>query len=439
LRQIIRSVRFNSTRFGSMAFVDADKLNYEIFSILESKFLGFDDPKKLVFPSSSAASPRTPSGAGRVRILSIDGGDRPSNSLLAAAALTRLESSLCLRSGDPSARIADFFDVAAGSGSGGVLAALLFTKGYDGRPLFSAADALRLLLAESRRRVGGFSARRGLFRGIFGRSGGLFRRIFGESTLRDTVKPVLIPCYDLSTGAPFVFSRADAVEADAYDFRIREVCAATCADAGAAAVELRSVDGRTRVAAVGGGVALANPAAVAITHVLHNRQEFPFAVGVEDLLLVSLGAGGSAPASGAAELVRIAGEGVSDMVDQAVAMAFGQRRTSNYVRIQANGFASGNCIPRTRNSSRSMEAAEELLSQRNVESLLFGGKKISEHTNAEKLEWLAGELIKEDERRRKCPIPTVITKHAMTPRTSSATTITTVTTASTGSSTSPVH
>lgn len=86
-----------------------------------------------------------------------------------------------------------------------------------------------------------------------------------------------------------------------------------------------------------------------------------------------------------------------------------------------------------------MEAAEELLSQRNVESLLFRGKKISEQTNAEKLEWLAGELIKEDERRSKCPIPTVIPKHVMTPRTSSATTITTVTTASTGSSTSPVH
>ncbi|RWV92082.1 hypothetical protein BHE74_00012566 [Ensete ventricosum] len=401
-----------------MAIVDADRLSYEIFSILESKFLGFDDSKKLVFPASSAASPRAPTGAGRVRILSIDGGDSPSDSLLAAAALTRLESSLCLRSGDPSARIADFFDVAAGSGSGGVLAALLFTKGYDGRPLFSAADALRLLFAESRRRVGGFSARRGLFRGIFRRSGGLFRRIFGEWTLRDTVKPVLIPCYDLATGAPFVFSRADAVEADAYDFRIREVCAATCADAGAAAVELRSVDGRTRVAAVGGGVVLANPAAVAITHVLHNRQEFPFAVGVEDLLLVSLGAGGSAPALGAADLVRIAGEGVSDM---------------------ANGFASGNCNPRTRrSSSRSMEAAEELLLQRNVESLLFRGKKISEHTNAEKLEWLAGELIQEDERRRKCPIPTVIPKHAMTPRTSSATTITTVTTESTGSSTSTI-
>ncbi|XP_064981205.1 patatin-like protein 3 [Musa acuminata AAA Group] len=324
-----------------MAFVDADKLSYEIFSVLESKFLfGLDDPNKLFFPTSSyssaGASPRTAAGArGRIRILSIDGGGSPSDALLAAVALARLESSLRHRSGDPSARVAYMFDVAAGSGGGGVLVAMLFTRDHDGRPLFSATDALHLLLSESRRRGRGFSSGRGLFRGMFRRPGRFFRRIFGDATLRDTVKPVLIPCYDLATGAPFLFSRADAVEADGYDFRMWEVCAATCADASTAAVDLRSVDGRTRVTAVGAGVAMANPVAAAITHVLHNKPEFPFAAGVEDLMVVSLGASAPAPAApGAAELVRIAGEGFADMVDQAVATAFGHRRASNYLRIQ---------------------------------------------------------------------------------------------------------
>ncbi|CAL9041270.1 unnamed protein product [Musa banksii] len=145
-----------------MAFVDADKLSYEIFSVLESKFLfGLDDPNKLFFPTSSyssaGASPRTAAGArGRIRILSIDGGGSPSDALLAAVALARLGSSLRHRSGDPSARVAYMFDVAAGSGAGGVLVAMLFTRDHDGRPFF-------------------------------------FRRIFGDATLRDTVKPVLIP------------------------------------------------------------------------------------------------------------------------------------------------------------------------------------------------------------------------------------------------------
>ncbi|RWV78207.1 hypothetical protein GW17_00060853, partial [Ensete ventricosum] len=203
--------------------LDVDKLSYEIFSILESKFLfGYDDHK--VFLPSTPATPVAAglrhSSAGKVRILSIDAAD----GILAGAALVRLEATLRKQSGDPTARVSDFFDLVAGSGAGGVLAALLFTRGPDGRPLFSAAEALRLL-AKHRRRLASGAQRKGLLGGILCRSGGLLRRVFGDATLRDTMKPVLIPCYDLATGAPFVFSRADAVEADGYDFLMEEVCA----------------------------------------------------------------------------------------------------------------------------------------------------------------------------------------------------------------------
>ncbi|RWW64873.1 hypothetical protein BHE74_00027857 [Ensete ventricosum] len=275
--------------------LDMDKLSYEIFSILESKFLfGYDD-SKLLLPSMPAkpAAPRIRSASsGAVRVLSIDAAGVD----FAGAALARLEASLRKQVGDPEACVADFFDLAAGSGVGGVLAALLFTRGHDGRPLFSVAEALRLLTKHGRRLASSAAQRKGILAGLLCRSGGLLRRVFGDATLRDALKPVLIPCYDLATGAPFVFSRADAVEADGYDFRMEDVCAATCADpaAGAAAVEMRSVDGRTRIRAVGGRLAMWNPTAAAITHVLNNRREFPTTAGVEDLLVVSLG-GGEAP------------------------------------------------------------------------------------------------------------------------------------------------
>ncbi|CAL9767038.1 unnamed protein product [Musa acuminata subsp. burmannicoides] len=415
--------------------VDVDKLSYEIFSILESKFLfGFDDHKPLPLQSSPASAspvppqppaPRAP--AGRVRILSVDGGCRPSDALLAAASLARLESFLR----DTSARVADFFDVAAGSGAGGVLVAMLFTRGPDGRPLFAADEALRLFAAWSTRSPSGSFGlpRKGPLGWVLRRKpGGLFRRVFGDATLRDTLKPVLVPCYDLATRAPFLFSRADAMEADGYDFRIWEVCAATCASP-AAAVEMSSADGRTRIAAVGGGVSMGNPAAAAITHVLNNKQEFPFAASVDELMVLSLGSsaagvdsasGRRRPVPSAAELVRIASEGVADMVDQAIAMAFGHNRTNNYVRIQANVFGlDNNYSARTSNADRLICAMEERLSQRNVESLLFRGKKISDQTNAEKLEWFASELIKEHERRKKSLIPVIVLKQVMTPRSSS--------------------
>jgi hypothetical protein len=43
---------------------------------------------------------------------------------------------------------------------------------------------------------------------------------------------------------------------------------------------------------------------------------------------------------------------------------------------------------------------EEMLSQKNVESVLLRGKKVAEQTNAEKLERFAHELVKERDRRR---------------------------------------
>ncbi|XBH95193.1 hypothetical protein VPH35_085802 [Triticum aestivum] len=334
-----------AAQVGPPASMDVDKFTYEIFSILESKFLfGYDDPK-LLFAGGSPLTPASAAGvgkatppraqAGKVCILSIDGGGRAADGLLAGAALVRLEASLRRRTGDPKARLADFFDAAAGSGSGGVLAAMLVARGKDdARPLYSAEDALAFLVRSLRR---GWSSSSGSLRALLRRpaGGAAFSKVFGELTLRDTARPVLVPCYDLATGAPFLFSRADAVETPAYDFRLRDVWAATCAGSGrsSSAVEVRSCDGSTRIVAVGGGVALGNPTAAAITHVLNNKREFPLASGVENLLVISIGSGEGASTS---DIVRIAAEGVSDMVDQAVAMAFGHSRTSNYTRIQVS-------------------------------------------------------------------------------------------------------
>jgi len=206
-----------------------DKLSYQLFSLLESKFLFGAGAGCL------SSGPGTPARAfldgGRVRVLAIDGcGAGAEDALLAAAALARLEAGLREQAGDPDARVADFFDVAAGAGAGGVLATMLFLRGPDGRPRYSAQEALAFVAGGVGRK--GWGGRRGRWAKICrGSRGGdrVFQRVFGDATLRDTVAPLLVPCYDLATAAPFVFSRADAVESDAFDFRLRDVCAATCA------------------------------------------------------------------------------------------------------------------------------------------------------------------------------------------------------------------
>jgi hypothetical protein len=58
--------------------------------------------------------------------------------------------------------------------------------------------------------------------------------------------------------------------------------------------------------------------------------------------------------------------------------------------------------------------AEDMLLQRNIESVLFRGKKLADETNAEKLEWFAHELMKEHDRRKASPLPTVLVKQQPT-------------------------
>lgn len=74
-----------------------------------------------------------------------------------------------------------------------------------------------------------------------------------------------------------------------------------------------------------------------------------------------------------------------------------------------------------------LSKAEEMLEQKNVESVLFQGRKIVESTNLEKLQSFAGELIKEQEKRKTSILPTVVLKQhpSSSPRTSSATTLST--------------
>ncbi|CAL4918060.1 unnamed protein product [Urochloa decumbens] len=397
-----------------------DQLSHQLFSLLETKFL-FGAAANGCLSSGPGTPVKDFLDAGRVRVLAIDGcGAGADDALLAAAALARLEAKLREQTEDPDARVADFFDLAAGAGAGGVLAAMLFLRGPDGRPRYSAQEALAFVAGSVGKKD--WTGRRGRWAEIFrgsARSGGdrVFRRVFGDATLRDTVAPLLVPCYDLATAAPFVFSRADAVESDAFDFRLRDVCAATCA-AGGAAVPVRSVDGATAIAAASAGVAaMGNPAAAAITHVLHNKQEFPLATGVDDILVLSIGSGATAAVSCGAntpvparspsprDLERVTAEGVAGMVDESVAMAFRHGCGSNYVRIQASKAPVG-----------------AMLEQRNVESVLFRGRRLSERTNAEKVDAVAAELVKEQERRRRSPLPNVAIKQVGTPRLSSATT-----------------
>ncbi|KAI3959844.1 hypothetical protein MKW92_020897 [Papaver armeniacum] len=404
---------------------DIDKLTNDIFSILENKFL-FDSKQtnsKLPVEDLVETLKANKHDVGKVRVLSIDGVGS-TDGILAARSLCHLESRLMNITKNSDARVADYFDVASGSGIGGILIALLFTRGKDGRPLLKATEALHFLVKNRKHLDNTGNSSSGMFGKMFRSSAKMekiFRQIFGECTLKDTLKPVLIPCFDLKTRATFLFSRADGLENDGYDFKMREICVATSSDLTVnGGFEMKSVDKKTKIMAVDGGLAMNNPTSAAITHVLNNKQEFPYCdssdSGDRNLTLSSAG------------FLKIAGEGASDTVDQAVSMAFGEYRTENYVRIQGNTrMTNPQRTPVRKNTNtvsmdgrKLLEVSEAMLKQKNVESVLFRGKKLATSTNLEKLDKFAGVLVKEHERRKSSIFATVMFKHA-SPRSSSAT------------------
>lgn len=346
--------------------MDLSKVTFEIFSKLEQQWLYHCDGKK-------------------TRVLSIDGGG--TTAVVAGAALIHLEDLIKARTGDVNARIVDFFDIVAGTGIGAILAVMLNADDGNGRPLFTAGDAVKFLTEKQAE----------LFKpkpvGVFQRgkrfSSESMERVLKEAfkgmTLRDTCKPLLVPCYDLNSSAPFVFSRTDAAESASFNFELWKVCRATSATPSQfKPFKLTSIDGKTICSAVDGGLVMNSPSSLAITHVLHNKRDFPSVHGVEDLLLMSLGNGpltdsrpiklGRNGHCSTSSVVDIALDGVSETIDQMLRNAFSLNRM-DYIRIQADGVKGS------------------VLEERGVESLPFGGKRLLTETNGQRIEGFVQRLI----------------------------------------------
>ncbi|KFK35458.1 hypothetical protein AALP_AA5G286700 [Arabis alpina] len=357
--------------------MDLSKVTLDIFTQLEQKWLSHCDTTR------------------KTRVLSIDGGG--TTGIVAGASILHLEDQIRLQTGDPHARISDFFDIVVGTGIGGILAALLVADDGSGRPMFSARDAVKFITEKNSEL---FQIRNtGVFRRNKRYSGKSMDRVLETAfkredgkvlTMKDTCKPLLVPCYDLKTSAPFVFSRAGASESPSFDFELSKVCRATSATPSLfKPFNVVSVDGKTTCSAVDGGLVMNNPTAAAVTHVLHNKRDFPSVNGVDDLLVLSLGNGSSNVSSSVGRKLRRNGDcstssvvdmvldGVSDTVDQMLGNAFCWNRT-DYVRIQANGLT---------------KSAEELLKERGVETAPFGGKRLLTETNGERIESFVQRLV----------------------------------------------
>ncbi|KAK3017697.1 hypothetical protein RJ639_004064 [Escallonia herrerae] len=197
--------------------MELSKVTMEIFSKLEQKWLYHCEGKK-------------------TRVLSIDGGRT-------------------------TGIVTDFFNIVTGTGIGALFAAMLTADNGDGRPLYSAKDAVAFVGGKSAelymdRRVGVFCRQQMFSDRSMDRvlKKALVRKDGKALTPRDTCKPLLVLCFDLNSSEPFVFSRADSSESPSYDFELWKVCRARSANPSMLKpFALTSVDEKTSCLAVHGG------------------------------------------------------------------------------------------------------------------------------------------------------------------------------------------
>jgi predicted acylesterase/phospholipase RssA len=239
-------------------------------------------------PNDAAVQiPRNSDAAGAtrpLRVLSLDGGGI--RGVIPATLLGEIEK----RTGK---RIAEMFDLIAGTSTGGILALGLTTPDPNdpSKPRYRAEEFVGMYEEKGSAIFGNSLGHRLLtLFGLFGSKYAVrgleetLRTYFGDSRLKDAVAEVLITSYDLEQRDSWFLARHKAREdSAANDFPMAQVARATSAAPTYFRPERLSVDPPT--ALVDGGVHSNNPAMCAWVETvkLHGQQ---------DIVLVSLGTGG---------------------------------------------------------------------------------------------------------------------------------------------------
>ncbi|KAL5582785.1 hypothetical protein UlMin_015227 [Ulmus minor] len=219
-----------------------------------------------------------------ITVLSIDGGGI--RGIIPGTILGFLESELQKLDG-PDARIADYFDVIAGTSTGGLVTAMLAAPNENNRPLFAAKDINDFyvhhgpkIFPQDSYKFRGVS---GLIKALTGPKydgkylDQLLKENLGDLRLHQTLTNVVIPTFDIKLLQPTIFSSYEARRKESLDALLSDICKATSAAPTyfpAHRFETTQSDGEVReFNLIDGGVVANNPALVAINEVSKEIQQ----------------------------------------------------------------------------------------------------------------------------------------------------------------------
>ena len=239
----------------------------------------------------------------KIRILSIDGGGI--RGIIPGTILTQLEKILQKKDNNSSCKLGDYFDMIAGTSTGGILACLYLVPGENNKARYSAQEALDLYLKK-----GHIIFDRPLLEKITSAGGiihekytgtalySLLKHYFGEETLDHFIKPSLITSYEITDRNAIFFTSTDARDNGLYNFKVRDVARATsAAPTYFPPAHIQSESGQS-FTLVDGGMYANNPALCAYAEARKiefskflNDPEKTDKPSAKDMIILSLGTG----------------------------------------------------------------------------------------------------------------------------------------------------
>lgn len=234
------------------------------------------------------------------RILSIDGGGI--RGIIPGQILVVLENKLKERTRNPESRLVDYFDLIAGSGTGGIMACAYLSpvKPQLRMPRFSAAQVVEIYLRFGARvfddtldhrilTMGGLLDEKYTSQGLEK----VLRDYFDDLQLSHLLKPSLITTYNITKREAHFFTQHTA-DRPAMDFYVRDIARATSASPTYFECErVQSLSG-VSYPLIDGGIYANNPAMCAFAEARKvnrgkNGRKKPS--GPTDVLILSMGTG----------------------------------------------------------------------------------------------------------------------------------------------------
>lgn len=238
----------------------------------------------------------------KIRILSVDGGGI--RGVIPGTILAQLEKILQKQS-NSDRKIGDYFDMIAGTSTGGILSCIYLMPGENGKAKYSAQDAVDLYLKNGHTIFDRTTAKKltsagGILHEKYSQDAiyDLLTTYFGDETLNNLIKPSLITSYDITDRKAIFFTSADARTDEIYNFKVRDVARATsAAPTYFSPAHIQSMNGQV-FSLIDGGMFANNPALCAYAEArkiefskLFNDPEKKDKPTAADMIIVSLGTG----------------------------------------------------------------------------------------------------------------------------------------------------